>query len=318
VALDRPGRSREALLDYPGRSREAAEALAQAVAIFEQLAAKVPSSAYYRESLAMNRDRLANNFRDAGRYAEAEELFRLALANRKQLAAEFPGQPGYRESLAITLNNLAILLKNTERTSEAEELYSQSLAIHKRLAADFPGSPDNQNRVAAAMLNLGRLLLTRKDAHAARGLIEGALPYIQAALKANPRHPEYRNNYRLIRWRLAEALLQLKDHAGAAEAAGQFLQTAVEPPRDSSTAAYLLADCARLAAQDERLPEIKRQELAGNYGDRAMAALRQAIDKGAKEGSQLSKDPRLDPLRSRPDFQKVLAEMEAKSKLQSP
>jgi hypothetical protein len=75
-----------------------------------------------------------------------------------------------------------------------------------------------------------------------------------------------------------------------------------------------LAGCARLAAQDEHLPESKRRELAAAYGERALAALRQAVEKGAKEVAQMKKDPSLDPLRSREDFQKLLAESEAKSK----
>jgi hypothetical protein len=88
----------------------------------------------------------------------------------------------------------------------------------------------------------------------------------------------------------------------------------VEPPRDAYTAACLLAGCARLVAQDEQLPESKRTELVTTYGDRALAALRQAVEKGAKEVAQIKKDPSLDPLRQREDFHRLLAEVEAKQK----
>jgi hypothetical protein len=222
--------------------------------------------------------------------------------------------PDYRRGLAITLNNLGVLLKNTGRAPAPEEVYGQALAIHKQLAADFPAVSDHQNEVAGAMLNLARLLLARKDPHAARRLLEEARPHLQAALKATPGHPAYRNNYRLHRWRLAEALLELKDHAAAAAAAGQFLEAAVKRPRDAYTAACLLAGCVRLAAQDERLPAGRRQEVATAYGDRALVALRQAIDEGAKEAAQMPRDPSLDPLRSREDFRTLLAEWEARGK----
>ena len=76
----------------------------------------------------------------------------------------------------------------------------------------------------------------------------------------------------------------------------------------------MLAGCSRLAEQDERLPESKRQEVSTGYAEGALAALRLAIDKGAKEAEQLPKDPALDPLRHRADFQKLLAEFEAKRK----
>jgi serine/threonine protein kinase len=312
--LYRGGRSREAVLHDPGRSREAADAFAQAVEIFQQLAADHPTESDYRERLAMHQDHLAGTLADTGRDAEAEESFLQALKTRRQLVSEFPGKPVYREGLALTLNNYGILLKNTERATEAEKLYGDALAIHKQLIVDYPEVTAYHDRVAAASVNLARLFLARRDADAARRLLEDAEPHIQAALKANPRHPRYRNNYRLIRWRLAETRLELRDHAGAAVAAGEFLQAEVEPPRDAYTAAGLFAGCVRLAAQDERLTADKRQELAKTYGDRALSALRQAIDKGAKEVGQMAKDPSLDPLRSRADFQKLLADVKAKNK----
>jgi hypothetical protein len=67
-----------------------------------------------------------------------------------------------------------------------------------------------------------------------------------------------------------------------------------------------------LAAQDERLPESKRQELTQSYGERAFAALRLAVERGAKEVARMKTDSSLDPLRSRADFQKLLGELAAK------
>jgi eukaryotic-like serine/threonine-protein kinase len=314
ILLDRPGRKLEAVLKDPGRSREAAAAYEQSVAILTQLAADFPNVHRYRYQLAVSRTHLGNALRDAGRYPEAEEVFRQALTTRRELVADFPAVPDYPRGLAITLNGLGILFRITGRDREAEELYGKTLAIHRQLAADFPTVPDHQNEVAGAMVNLGRLLLDRKELPAARRLLEEALPHHQAALKARPRDPIYRRAYRNNRWRLTETLLALKEHAEAAEAAGQFLQVAVEPARDAYTAACLLAGCVRLAAQDERLPDGKRQELIATYGDSALAALRQAVEMGAKEVAQMPKDPALDPLRRRADFQRLLAQLEAKGK----
>jgi tetratricopeptide (TPR) repeat protein/tRNA A-37 threonylcarbamoyl transferase component Bud32 len=315
VLLDvHAGRSRKAGLQDPRPSQEAAKAFAEAVAVYERLLARFPKERRYLDGLAISRDHLAGTLRDAERYPEAEKVFHQALATRERLVAEFPGVPEHRRGLAITLNNLGILLKNTDRPGEAEELYRQSLDVHKKLAADFPDDAEHQNSVAGAMVNLARLLLEGKDPDGARRLLEEALPYHRAALKAFPRHPAYRNFYRNNRWRMTETLLELKDHAAAAETAGEFLAAAVDPPRDAYTAACLLAGCVRLAAEDERLPEGKRQELARAYGDRALAALRQAVAKGAKEVAQMKTDKGLDPLRPRGDFEKLLAGLEAKSK----
>ena len=48
--------------------------------------------------------------------------------------------------------------------------------------------------------------------------------------------------------------------------------------------------------------------------DRAMATLRQAVQNGYKDAARLRQDKNLDPLRSRGDFQKLLAALEAKGK----
>ena len=50
------------------------------------------------------------------------------------------------------------------------------------------------------------------------------------------------------------------------------------------------------------------------YADRSMEFLRQAVQAGYKNTAQLAKDPQLDSLRQREDFQKLLAELESGTK----
>jgi eukaryotic-like serine/threonine-protein kinase len=302
------------LLFNSGRWREAREPIAHAVTLFRQLATDFPAVASYRDMQCRSLITFGAILREDRRPREAEEAFREALAVYQQLTAKFPVAPDYRTGLAKVHNILGTLLKQTDRAREAEESYGQAIAIHKQLAAEFPAVPDHHNSAAGALINLAELLRVRNDLHAARRLLEEALPHHQAALKANPRHPVYRTFFRNNRQNLAYTLLNLKDHAAASEAVGQLLQAATEPPRDAYTAARFLAGCVRLAERDEGLPEGKRQELATTYGDRALAALRLAIEQGAKDVAKAKKDPSFDPLRQREDFQKLLSEVEAQSK----
>ena len=69
-----------------------------------------------------------------------------------------------------------------------------------------------------------------------------------------------------------------------------------------------------MTEKDVKLPEGKRQEFVRSYADGALALLRQAISKGYQNAASMKKDPLLDPLRSRPEFQKLLQEVEAKTK----
>ncbi len=302
------------LLENSGRSDEALDHYRQAVAVLDPLVADFPAVPRYRDVLCSALNRLGDQLRIAKQFPESETALRRAVTISQRLVADYPAVPRYRRGMAIYLNNLGILLKDTNRAREAEDLYGEALAIHKQLAADFPTVKDHQNEVAGAMVNLARMRLLRKELVGARQMLEEALPYHQAALKASPNHPLYRQFYRLNRWRMAETLLELKDHAAAAVAAREFLQVGFEPPRDSYTAACLLAGCAGLAAQDRQLPEDRRRELATTYGDQAVAALRQAVAKEAKEVVQVPTEPKLDPLRTRPDFQKLSRELETKRK----
>jgi hypothetical protein len=40
--------------------------------------------------------------------------------------------------------------------------------------------------------------------------------------------------------------------------------------------------------------------------------VRQAVERGFKDAGRMQKDPRLEPLRERPEFRKLLTELESK------
>lgn len=96
----------------------------------------------------------------------------------------------------------------------------------------------------------------------------------------------------------------------AARSEGQAVAMYEGLARDHYTAA-LLAGCVRLAAGDDRLADVERQEVAAGYGDDPLVALRRAINLKAKEVAQLGTDPAFAPLRSRPDFRSLWQEREA-------
>jgi len=104
----------------------------------------------------------------------------------------------------------------------------------------------------------------------------------------------------------ARFLVALGEHADAADMAGKLIQAADDQANDIYNAACILARCVRLAERDK--------ERAQNYADRAVAALRQAVQNGYKDLAHMKQDKDLDPVRSHPEFQKLLRELEAKDK----
>jgi hypothetical protein len=74
--------------------------------------------------------------------------------------------------------------------------------------------------------------------------------------------------------------------------------------------ACLLAQCCSLAAEfPGAFPDEERADLAGS-GDRAMAALRRAIDAGFRMATLVRREEDFAPLRSRPEFQALLLDLD--------
>jgi serine/threonine protein kinase/tetratricopeptide (TPR) repeat protein len=298
------------LLYNTGRMKEAAAAHREALEIKKALAAEFPDVPQYRVEVGRSHNNLGALLLQTGRPQEAELTWREALELYKQLAADFPGVPQHRRDLALTQTNLGVLLKATGRPREAEGAYRDALKIQQPLAADFPAVPDYQNDVGNTLDEMADLARRRKDYPAARRLLQEAEPYLKKALDANPRHPFYREVYSDTRRVLAATLLELGDHAGAAEAAADLGRVAPDPAYAYKAAGFF-SRCIPLAEKDAKLPEAKRKDLAKSYADRAVEALRQAVAKGYKDADHLKKDPDLDPLRERDDFRQLLAELEA-------
>jgi hypothetical protein len=170
----------------------------------------------------------------------------------------------------------------------------------------------NRNELAGSLVNLARLLRDRRNFPAARQALEEALPHHQAALKANPRHPAYREFYRNNLFGLVPTLAGLRDQAGAVQAAERLRDLGWNQATEAYYAACAMALCIPVVNQDESLSPEQRQQQASFYADQAMALLRQAVTQGYVDAGHMKKDTNLEPLRQRADFQKLLAELEAK------
>jgi len=132
-------------------------------------------------------------------------------------------------------------------------------------------------------------------------LLTEAIPHQQAVLDAEPKNPNIREFLRNHYWHLATAQVLLCDHRGAAAAAAELVRLYPDRWQEQVRAAEYLAQCAALAAKDAGLTDEQRGEVAREYGDRALALLRQAVDRGWRDVAALT-GPAFEPLRSRDDF----------------
>src|SRR5262249_47420668 len=111
----------------------------------------------------------------------------------------------------------------------------------------------------------------------------------------------------------ALTLAHLGRHADAAAAAEPLLAPKA-PARFVYGVACVFALCAAAAARDDKLEPAEGERAAEADAARAGAPLGQAVQAGYRDVNQLKKDPDLDPLRRREDFQKLLAELEREKK----
>ncbi len=296
------------------REEEAEKAFRQALEIRRKLTDDFPGALDYRWELANGSNDLAYLLTRQGKDAQAEEPYRQTLELRKQIVAQAGAVPRYRQELAESYHNLAHVLHVTRRPEAAESGWRDALDVWKQLAVDLPLVPDYQDGLAGALTSLAKLDNQRRDFDAAVARLENAGLHIQAALKSRPTDHGFRQSYRDLLVAVAQSRLGLADHARLATAADDLARFGYDPANDTYDAACLVCRCMTLADKDAQLAEARRKELAQSYADRALALLRQAVARGFKDVARMKKDADLEPLRTREEFKKVLAELEGKTK----
>jgi tetratricopeptide (TPR) repeat protein len=307
-------RNRGVLLKTAGRRKEAEQDFDTAVRSYEQLVAEFPSRPEFRQMLAKTYDIRGTLLDTNGRHELGEQDYDQALKIRKQLAADYPSRPEYREDLASSHNNRGALLHTARRYEEAEKEYDQALRLQRQLAADFPNLPDVHSGMGGTCTNLADIYQLKGDLAGAKRLLMEGLPHHLAALKASPRHPNYRLDYRNHLNVLIAVHAGLLEPADAVRTAETCRDLGWNPSADAFEAARFLAECVSIMANHEKLDEQQSQEAKQFYGDAAMKLLRDAVNKGYADASKVKKDSKLNPLRQREDFQRLVAELEEKGK----
>ncbi len=294
-----------------GRIQEAEASYRDAVAILKQLVAEYPSSPRYKSHLVVCQTGLGELVSN-DRPAEAEAAYREALAVQQKLVAEFPNTPQYRQELGVSHQSLADLLQRASRLQEAEVALTDARAIREKLVVDFPNSSHYRFELASTLNALARLKLDARRFAEARALLEQAQPQFDAALKANPNGPGYRPKGRGHRALLAQVFAGTADYDSAMRTAEEIAKLGWEPAADIYNAACAFARCGLVVDSDQELSEADRRKHTAAFADRAVLALKDAIEKGFKDVDKLKKDKDLEALRSRDDFQKLITELESK------
>jgi tetratricopeptide (TPR) repeat protein len=233
---------------------------------------------------------LAFGYSKLGRHSDAVKLLEEALPLQKAKLG-----PDHPRTLT-SMNNLAASYAALGRHADALKLREETLALRK---AKF--GPDH-GYTLGSMANLAESLVRLGRGAEAVPIIDECLE--RAAGKVVP--PQLIPGVVDLRLRHYE---KANDAAGCRQTAEMWEQLKRTDAGSLYGAARLRAVTAAVLRANDKSEKAAKEAAA--EADRAMAWLKQAVAAGHKDAAPMKQDKDLDALRDRPDFKKLLADLEA-------
>jgi tetratricopeptide (TPR) repeat protein/tRNA A-37 threonylcarbamoyl transferase component Bud32 len=293
-----------------GQTREAMAAYEAGLAIATSLAEAIPDLVDNRRVLAWFHNDIGMILSLGGKTDEALRAFEASRRIKQKIADEHPSVAEYRRDLAISHHNIAFLAQASGRLSEALAAHDASLVIRRSLADTYTGVTEIQNDLANSLIEIGDALRGMNRPAEARTSYKQALTILEALFRAGPTVGVNRT------W-LVQGLKGLgATHFIAGQAADAVVTwrravaigNGLSSPYDESF--YYLAGCHALLGRAAGVPGSGSSPGEGSVEfDRAMDSLRCAVAAGYRNVAWMRRDPDLDPLRSRADFQLLLLDL---------
>jgi len=292
-----------------GKHAEAEAEIRTAAAIDQKLVDDHPAVAVFRRNLAMCRFELGTLFVWAGRQSQGEAELRTAVASLQKLVAENPVVINFRMTLAVCQRNLGIVLLQTGRPEEAQVECRTAISMLDELARENRTLIGIRYQLILALNNLGDAVRPLGRAAEARGIYDRAIT-LAAQIRRGPTDPE--PDYFLPRmlWRRGLTLRDLGDPAGAAAEVRRALAMCEGLPPQSGfefETACCHAALTGLAGRPGSGVAPAEGEAAA-VG--AMECLSRAVARGYRNANEIRIESALEPLRDRPEFKKLMAELE--------
>jgi eukaryotic-like serine/threonine-protein kinase len=293
-----------------GQAAAAERTLVEAREAALRLKNDYPAIARFQELAATVLNNLANGLRsNPARDDETRALHNQAISVQEGLVAMAPAVPSFRSKLAQMCDSFGNFLRFRKALDEAETVYRKELALQSRLAAEQPQVVDYRFGHGQVLHNLGDLLRERGHPEEGLPLEREAVRQFEGLNGSNVKNPHYRRAFSYAYWTLASMLIDLKDHRVAAQAVAEYLRIEPKGFEESFESVGFLCRCAQLCRADPAVPVTEREGLARTYADRAMDALRTAVRNGFRDAKLLQTAATYEPLRSRDDFRRLLAEL---------
>jgi tetratricopeptide (TPR) repeat protein len=338
-------------LQGTGKQNERLGLYQRAIQHEKQALERDPQYATARDFMGEHHWALGSLLVELGRRTEAEAEQQQGLAMREKLAADFPTEQRFGGVLAQSHSALGQLFTELGRWKEAEAHCCKAQDLREKMVSGIWGFLPAALKVPVERGNsyagLGDLVRDRRRPREALDWYAKAIAALEPVLAQEKRLVSARRTLRDAHWGRARALDLLRRHAEAvqdweralelddgqnrsvlhlgrtisqahlsgdhrpclAEAEGLARDT------DGRTLEGLARLCAlaSVAVAEGKPKTVPASEFEEQYAARAVALLRQAAGKGHRDRLYLMEGADLAPLRSRADFQQLLAETDSKS-----
>ena len=296
-----------------GQYDKAHESLEKGLAIWSQLVGNDSHVPEDRDGLASVQLTLGIAYGAKGQSEKSEAMLKEAASTYQALAADCPDVPEYRYSLGRTYRALGgHYFVSMRQAEKAEAAHQQALQIYEKLAQEHPDVWDYAYQLGRCYYNLAldAQLARRWDAMLTND--EKAIEILEHLVGRG--YGQVRSDLFDVRLLRATMLAGRGEHARATDDANAVARQEGVGQVNHYNIACVFAVSSAAAENDGKLAPADRTRLKAQYADRAMDFLRQAVAEGYQDTSMLKGDPDLASLRSREDFQKLVREMERKSK----
>jgi serine/threonine-protein kinase len=298
------------LLENTGTLAEALASYERALAIRRGLADAHPDLLRYQSDLAQCYEDIGHMLRFTGRPAESLASYERALAIRRALADAHPGLFQCLSELAQSYNDIGYMLHLTGRSAEALAAFGQSLAIRRELADANPNITEFQFQVSRSHEYIGWVYRQTGKPAEALAAFERAITILSHLANDHPGVIVFPRFLALCYGHTGGIHLKAGRPVEAAAAARRAVSLLEQLPTLEPI------DCYNLACDHAKLAHVSALSGSGMSAvegraeaERAMQWLHRALARGYRNVALMRRDPDLDPLRSRDDFQLLMMDL---------
>jgi serine/threonine protein kinase len=194
-----------------------------------------------------------------------------------------------------------------DKPKDALESYKAAREVQEKLVEEIPDKSDYRDELVATLNDLGMLYARQNGFADSEATLQEALKHERILFEKAPQVPVYRLNLSHTYVNLTQTALSQGKPTAAAAAALERSKLWPDDPNELYKVARDLAKCVPLVGPGKKSLTPAEEAERRQYADEAMEALRQTVEHGYRDAATLRSSPDLEPLRSRKDFQELLA-----------